>query len=254
MTIPKKWLALILAIIVVASFFIIKKKSHTDEKTFTVKKGSIVEAVYGIGTVTASRSYHFKTAVPLTLTRLFVHEGDKVTEGQTLMVLESPITAPFSGTITALNYKEGETIAPQTSVFSLVDTKNRYLTVTLDQEAILRVKQDQRVVISFDSNRKKPFYGNVRTIFSNDNQFYIHVDVPHLPIQFLPGMTSDVAIEISKKEGVLLLPMAAVNEGIVTLKQGKKTKTVAVTLGIKDGTMAEITSTGLKEGDVLLSH
>ncbi len=254
MTFSKRYLALILCILGLLIFFVVKKRSGTQEETFTVEKGTIIEAVYGIGTVTAKQSYQFKTAIALTLNKVFVKEGDVVKAGQPIAVLEYPVLAPFSGTITAFLYKENETITPQSIVFTLVDMKNRYIVVSLDQDAVLKVKPGQEVSINFESQRQKQFKGRVKSVFSHDNQFLVHILTPDLPEEFLPGMTSDVAIEISKKSNTLIVPIAAVKNNQVILKTNGKNKTVSVTLGLIDGEKAEIISGNIHAGDVILSH
>jgi hypothetical protein len=66
-----------------------------------------VESVYGIGMVTATRSFQLKLGVTSTIRRLFVREGDQVRRGQQLADLDGvPFSAPFDGTITLLPFTD----------------------------------------------------------------------------------------------------------------------------------------------------
>jgi multidrug efflux pump subunit AcrA (membrane-fusion protein) len=131
----------------------------------------------------------------------------------------------------------------------LIDVRDRYVSVTLEQEAALRVRKGQRVRLSFESLRGIRLNGTLRTIFPRQGQFIINIDVPELPPEVLPGMTADVAIEVDGKENALLVPLASVHNGWITLiREGKRMK-VEVEIGSVDGEWAEITSDNVLESD-----
>lgn len=223
--------------------------------TDPIKKGSILESVYGIGTVTATHSFQLKPGVTTNILKLYVREGDQVKKGARLVELSdmTPVSAPFDGTITFLPSKEGETVAPQSVVLSLVDLRNPYLIVSLEQRAALRVLQGQKAKINFDSMRDQSFDGVVQAIYSNENNFFVRIGVEKLPNQILPGMTGDVAIEIREHQNVLLIPIAAIESGKVFVDKGRGTsRKVEIQTGIVDATMAELTSGNVAEGDRLV--
>jgi multidrug efflux pump subunit AcrA (membrane-fusion protein) len=215
-----------------------------------IQKGAIVESVYGIGTVTATRSFQLKLGVTGTIRRLFVKEGDQVRRHQTLVDLDGvPFNAPFDGTITLLPFKVGETVFPQSVVLSIVDLQDRYVLVTLEQQAALRVRRGQKAKLSFDSLREESYDGLVEAIYSSDNNFFVRIGIAGLPSQILPGMTADVAIGISEHRDALIVPVAAIDAGKVYVKRGLGTTAVAVKTGIVDGAKAEIVEGDLREGE-----
>ncbi|OGI44346.1 MAG: hypothetical protein A2150_04780 [Candidatus Muproteobacteria bacterium RBG_16_64_11] len=217
-----------------------------------IVKGAIVESVYGIGTVTATKSFQLKLGVTSTIRRLFVKEGDQVKRDQKLLDLDGVLfNAPFDATVTLLPFKVGETVFPQAVILSLVDLQDRYMLVTLEQQAALRVRGGQKAKLSFDSLREESYDGLVEAIYSNDNNFFVRIGIAGLPPQILPGMTADVAIGISEHRDALIVPVAAIDAGKVYVKRGLGTETVTVTTGIVDGAMAEIVSGELREGDRL---
>lgn len=217
-----------------------------------LKRGAIQEAVYGIGTVTANRSYQMKTGVTSTVLRVFVKEGDEVQKGARLVELDGigALSAPFSGTVTALNYKVGETVFAQSIVMTLTDLADRYITVSLEQQAALRVARGMPVVISIDSMRDQRFDGAVEAVYSSGADFLARISAADLPARVLPGMTADVAITVARKSDALLVPVSALaSGGAQAVRDGAAPSFVRVETGIVDSAYAEVTGGGLLAGD-----
>lgn len=234
----------------VAGLGMLARNQQGDTLSEPIQKGAIVESVYGIGTVTATKSFQLKLGVTSTIQRLLIKEGDQVKRGQPLVNLDGVVfNAPFDGTITLLPFKVGETVFPQSVILSIVDLQDRYALVTLEQQAALRVRRGQKARLSFDSMREQSYDGLVEAIYSNDNNFFVRIGIAGLPPQILPGMTADVAIGISEHRDALIVPVAAIDAGKVYVKRGIGTTTVEVKTGIVDGAKAEIVSGDLREGE-----
>ncbi len=252
-----KWITLIALMITVAIFSIFKfsqKRNQLLALTEPLVKGSALESVYGIGTVTANRSFQLKPGVTTSVLKLYVKEGDQVKKGARLVDLSdmNPVHSPFDGTITFLPAKVGETVFAQSVVLSVVDLTDRYIIVSLEQRAALRVVQNQKAKINFDSMRNQSFDGIVQAIYSNDNNFFVRIGADNLPPQILPGMTGDVAISIAEHKDVLLVPVAAIESGKVYVDLGHgRSKQVNIKIGVVDATMAELIEGDLREGDRL---
>jgi multidrug efflux pump subunit AcrA (membrane-fusion protein) len=213
-----------------------------------------VESVYGIGTVTARHTYDLKVGVTGTLSHLYVHEGDNAAKGAPLVsFLDGQLVrAPFTGVVTALTYKEGETVFPQIPVLSLTDLKDPYVVVSLEQSGALRVKAGQAAFLSFENLRDQKITGKVTSIYPKDGQFFVNIEAPGLPTQVLVGMTSDVAIQVAQKDDVLQVPLVAVAQGKVKLVRNGITKSVPVKLGAMDGTWGEVLDGDLTPEDTLV--
>ena len=233
-------------------------RSHADAASrlsASLKRGTIQESVYGIGTVTANRSYQMKTGVTSTILRLYVKEGDGVRKGARLVELDGigALTAPFDGTVTSLSFKVGETVFAQSVVMTVTNLADRYISVSLEQQAALRVSRGMPVRVSMDSLRDQVFMGTVEAVYSNGMDFLARIGAADLPARVLPGMTADVAISIREKEGALLVPVAALRADGVRVQRGSGAPfTVKVKTGIVDGAMAEVVSGDLREGDRLV--
>lgn len=217
-----------------------------------LKRGEVVESVYGIGTVMANKSFQMKPGVVTTIGNLFVKEGDEVKRDQPLVELERSVVipAPFDGTVTALPVKVGENVFAQTVVLELTDLQDRYVTVSLEQRAAIRVRRGQTARLSFENMRETSLAGTVESVYSRAGDFLVRIEVPELPPQILPGMTADVAISIRQRSGALLVPVSAIREGSVAVKRdGILPVRVEVKTGLADGAFAEVTEGDLKPGD-----
>lgn len=220
-----------------------------------IERGTIIESVYGIGTVEATRSYQLKTGVGATIEQLYVQEGDQVKRGQRLVRLSGvgTFTAPFAGTITSLPYHVGETVFAQATILQLVDLNDRYLTVSVEQRGALRARPGQKARISVEGMREQVYEGVVESVYSHENEFLVRIDVSKLPPQVLPQMTADVAIGIETHDNALLIPVSALSDGKVYVKRGGgKAKAVEVKIGVVDGEVAQVVGGNLQAGDQLV--
>ena len=243
-------------VLLISILFAVKEISNRSQGTLTdpIKKGQIVDAVYGIGTVTATRSYSVKPGIIATIGNLYVKEGDFVHQGDKLVRIESvEYRAPFAGVVNYLPFKVGENIFTQFPALVLTDLANRYLVVTLEQQGALRVRAGQKAKLSFDSIRGQSFEGEVKSVYSYNGNFLARIEVPALPPEILPDMTADIAIIVKTIEDALLLPVSAFENGFVWVKRGHSIPSkTPVRLGVVDGTSAQSISGDLHEGDTLM--
>jgi multidrug efflux pump subunit AcrA (membrane-fusion protein) len=249
--------SVLFAVLLLAGFWLLNivKARSAGDLSEPLQKGTIVESVYGIGTVTARNSYQLRPGLICTVMALYVKEGDAVKKGDPLINLdENVFSAPFDGTVTFLPYKVGENVYPQSSALSLVDLRERYLMVSLEQQGALQVKAGQQVKVSFDTIRSQSYNGLVESVYPNDSNFLARISVPDLPLRILPDMTGDVAIEIATHPDVLLVPVAALEQGqYVWRKRGNEIpRRAEVKTGIIDKAMSEIVSGDLRVGDRVL--
>lgn len=245
------------AALVVSAIVFALRAQQLEAQTLSppLSRGAIIESVYGIGTVRAAHSFELKTGVGATIERLYIQEGDTVKRGQRLVQLSGvgTFTAPFDGTITFLPYKVGETVFAQAAILQLVDMRDRYLVVSIEQRGALRVRAGQEARLSVEGMREQSYRGTVEAVYSRGNEFLVRIDVSQLPPQVMPQMTADVAIGIATRKDVIVIPVNALHEGKVYVKRdGGKPRAVDVKLGIVDGEMAEVIAGDLRVGDRLV--
>lgn len=236
--------SVVLLILVVATISVLRSIRLRSEGTLTepIHRGVIAETVYGIGTVTANRSYQLKPGLTSTIAAVYVKEGDRVRKGDRLLDLDRvTFRAPFDGTVTYLPNKVGETVFASAAVLQLVDLSDRYLLVSLEQQGALKIRPNQKVRVSFDSIRQQSYEGKVVSIYSQNSNFFARIDVANMPSEILPGMTADVAIVVRERANALVVPVAAVDQGQVWVAGSLKIPSaVKVKIGIIDSEWAEI--------------
>jgi len=252
-----RWVSLGLAILFVATILVVRHLRVRSEGMLSepLQRGTIIESVYGIGTVLANRSFQIKPGVISTIDTFYVKEGDTVPKGAPLAKIDKVIyRAPFGGTVTYLPFKEGENVFAQVPVLTLVDLMDRYLVVSLEQQGALRIHSGQKATMSFDTIREQSYSGVVESVYSNGSSFLARIDVSNLPPVVLPGMTADVAIQIRRQDDALLVPVSALISGdMLWVKRGAGIpKKVEVKVGIVDKAQAEVVSGDVHPGDRVL--
>jgi multidrug efflux pump subunit AcrA (membrane-fusion protein) len=245
---------LLLAGVIGLSLFVYRKISESSGiVSEPLKRGTIVKSVYGIGTVTAAKSYQIKSGITSTIDELYVLEGESVKKGASLLKVDRVMyKAPFDGVVTSLPNKAGENVFAEVPMLILVNLADRYVVVSLEQQGALHVLIGQSAILSFDTMRESNFVGTVKSIYSNSTNFLARIDIPNFPAKILPGMTADVAITIDTHASALLVPVAALENGKFVWIKGSGAKKVELKIGIVDKAFAEVLSGDLKEGDQVL--
>lgn len=226
-----------------------------SKKVVNPTKGDIVEAVYGLGTVKSEENFSAKFAVTSSVVEYYVSEGQDISKGQKLFMTDQGaiIYSPFKGRVTNIPFSIRENIFPQATILSVANLKKLYLTVSLEQQAIMRIRPGLNAEVSFEFFRNKKLPGKITSIFTAADQFIAKVELSEWPDGVLPGMTADVAIEIARKKDALLVPTSAIVNGKIIIKRdGKKTK-LPVKIGLTDLEKTEILSPQLEASDEVIT-
>lgn len=234
--------------------FVFYQRNISGVKKVSPKTGPIVEAIYGIGTVTPRHQFQFKVGQVSTVSEQFVQEGQEVKKGQPLLQLTGSvrISSPLDGTVVSLPYSVGENVFPDTPVVMVENIVDRYVLASLEQQGALRVKKGLAVKLNFETIRNQDFKGVVESIYPHKGQFLVRINVEKLPLEILPGMTADVSIEISKKDKALLIPLLAVNQGTVLIERQGQRKKISIKIGSTDSDWAEILDGDIQESDFVI--
>jgi multidrug efflux pump subunit AcrA (membrane-fusion protein) len=83
--------------------------------------------------------------------------------------------------------------------------------------------------------------------------FMVPVTLPPADLRLVPGMKASVKIEAGKVDDVLVIPVAAVSGGKVSIKKDGKSEDKSVVLGKSDGEKVEVKE-GLSEGDEIVAR
>jgi macrolide-specific efflux system membrane fusion protein len=244
-----KWFVLMGALILgISSMTILTRKRNIQ--TVRPKRGDVLEAIYGLGKVATDEVFELKIGLMANVGRTFVSEGDFVEKGEKMISFDTigVFRAPFSGTITLVQFKDGEVVSPQAPVLRLENLRDKFIEVSLEQEAALRVRPGQKAKLVFQSLAGEAIEGRVEKIYPKLGDFIARIEVDNISPHVLPGMTADVVIEVGRKKDALLIPLKAISSGKVIRRRDGKKKKIDIVTGHADGLWTE-----LLEGDIELS-
>jgi macrolide-specific efflux system membrane fusion protein len=245
--------------------------------------------VLSTGTVGPKNQLEIKPSVSGRVEKLLIAEGAFVRKGQVLAQLSSneraalldaaraqgaeetakwedlykptPLLAPLSGLIIALNVVPGQMVSTGDALMVMSD--HLIVRAQVDETDLAQVKVGQKALLTLDAYPESPAPASVRRIafqsklVNNVTTYEVEVWPEKVPPFMRSGMTANVLFQVAKKEGILLAPSEALQQRggrtiallAPTEAKGKPTPQ-AVKVGITDGKRTEILE-GLKEGDQL---
>ncbi|HSB03110.1 MAG TPA: efflux RND transporter periplasmic adaptor subunit [Anaerolineales bacterium] len=174
-------------------------------------------------------------------------------------VLDSlAIKAPIAGIVFEVSAESGQTYQAETKLFTIGDPKALEVIANVTEEDYPLISLGQSVEIYFDARADVTVRGQVdriipKRIEGDRPRYNIYITLDEVPDGLADGMTSDAAITIEKRAGVLCLPRSIVRaSGVdeVSLKvwTGQAIEARKVTIGLRGDSDVEIVS-GLKEGE-----
>jgi HlyD family secretion protein len=172
------------------------------------------------------------------------------------------IKAPFAGTITFVEVKPGDQVAPGSLAFGLADLSRLLVDVEVSEVDIDRVEPGQDVTLSFDAVPDKSYQGTVTevgqigTAVQGVVNFEVEVEVLEPDASIKPGMTAAVNVVVSYIENVLLVPNRAVRvqdgQRVVFVMRDGLPVSVEITLGASSETDSEVLEGDLQPGDLIV--
>lgn len=121
---------------------------------------------------------------------------------------DSLITAPIDGTVTTLNSDEGELVSTGTSIGTISNLDNCWVTVNLDEDQLDGISEGQMVDVTLLAYKGKTFEGTITTVNKqpdfaikkatreNGNfdivSFGVKIELNNLDQTIRPGMTATV--------------------------------------------------------------
>jgi RND family efflux transporter MFP subunit len=172
------------------------------------------------------------------------------------------ITAPFSGTITAVSNLPNDQVTSGAAAFQIDDMSRLLIDVTVAETDFPNVKLGQPVNLTFSALPGKKYTGKVEdisqvgTVSQGVVTFGVTVEITSADQNVLPGMTANVNIVIASANNVLIVPNNAISfsggQTTVTVMYQGNQISVPVTAGISNTTNTAITGGGLRSGDVVV--
>jgi HlyD family secretion protein len=172
------------------------------------------------------------------------------------------LTAPFAGTITKVDIKPGDQVAPGSIAFRLDKLDRLLVDVQVSEVDINSIQVSQSVNLSFDAILDKQYKGLVSQVEPVGDvvqgvvEFSVTVELTDADELVKPGMTAAVNIVVDQITGALLVPNRAVRvvdgQRVVYILSNGKLQQVNVTLGASSDTQSQVTDGELKVGDQIV--
>lgn len=169
------------------------------------------------------------------------------------------LVAPIDGVVTVLAIEAGDTVTATASVLTILDPTALEVTAFVDELDVLRVRQGQLAAITLAAAPMDSVTGRVEEVglLSVTQVGIVRYPVtiavdPSALLAFRDGMSVSVAIEIERKENVLVVPVGALRtdgtrQAVQIVADDGLTDRRFVDVGAVDAFFAEITR-GLPEG------
>jgi macrolide-specific efflux system membrane fusion protein len=167
------------------------------------------------------------------------------------------VQSPISGTVTIIAIKQGMVVPAGQLLMSVCDLHQLQVRATIDEISAARITTDKAVVINFEGFSDRQWDGHVawvapQAVVRDDQtlvEILIRIESSPQPLKVANQVDLDIVVE--KKEGVLLLPIAALHQSdsphVWRCEEGRARKR-AIHTGVSSVDSVEVVS-GLEEGD-----
>ncbi len=179
-------------------------------------------------------------------------------------VLQSlEIKAPMDGIVLEVSAESGQTYQAEAKLFTIGDPKALEVLANVTEEDYPLISVGQSAEVYFDARPEVTVRGKIERIIpkriEGDHPLYdIYISLNEVPDGLADGMTSDTAITIAKRAGVLCLPRALVRASsgdttTVKVWNGVEESARQIKIGLRGDTYIEIVS-GLSRGEQVVTR
>jgi HlyD family secretion protein len=171
------------------------------------------------------------------------------------------IYSPFSGVITSVDIKRGDSISSGTTLANII-TNEKIAEISLNEVDVAQVEIGQKVTLTFDAVEDLTITGEVAeidtvgTVSQGVVSYNVKIVFDTKNEKVKLGMSVSASIITDIRQDVLLVPNAAVksnNEQYVEVLEGDVPVEKPVVVGLSNDTLTEIIS-GLNEGDKVITQ
>ncbi len=172
---------------------------------------------------------------------------------------KTKIKAPFSGIVTDLKVKEGQSINMGEELMTLVNIERLRVKAKILESELGRVFVGRRATLKFSAYPEKSFFGKVLSISPmvdpNDKTCHIFIDLENPGQLIKPGMHCDVAIDSEIYKNKLIVPKESIlvrgGRKLCFVVEGEFAKWRYVDTGLENDEYVEILS-GVSEGETVI--
>ncbi|MEV5746228.1 efflux RND transporter periplasmic adaptor subunit [Actinoallomurus sp. NPDC052308] len=169
------------------------------------------------------------------------------------------IKAPIDGTVLAVNGHGGDTVSASSTFITIGDLNELQLQATFSQNDVAHIHVGQEAKITLSTDSTKTYAGSVTHVDTNATtsdqlvKYGVMIAFDDVPSKVLIGQSGTVSVTTASAADVLHVPSSAVRTAAngtstVRVRQGDRTVTRTVKVGVRGDTYVEITS-GLSKGE-----
>lgn len=207
------------------------------------------------------------------VTELYASIGDLVRKGQKLAKVQSylvgdpppsvVITAPIDGVIDARNVKLGQSVQPNTALFSISNRDPIMVVANLYEEDIGKVKLGQTANVNVLSYPEHIFKGKITLIEPNLNPLTrtvkTQIALKNPQVLLKPNMSAQARIVLEENTNAIAVPNAAIleanGEKFVFTQNGENYSRVLIKTGASDNKYTEVNDViKIKDKVVIQGH
>jgi membrane fusion protein, multidrug efflux system len=168
------------------------------------------------------------------------------------------ITSPLAGTVIRINARVGQSVDPGTVLASVVDLSRLVVSANVASREAAGLKPGQRVILGPDSTAGRGTLTLVGRDVDPANDTYRVMATAPPGSGLTPGTFTDIRIEAEERPNVLLVPVASLvtrpGQGSwLMVIRGDTAVRTAVTPGVRDRGMVEVSGDGLTEGVMVVT-
>jgi HlyD family secretion protein len=246
-------------------------------------RGLVARGIVSQDSVDADKSAYEQAAAQVKLDQAAIEQRKAALEGAQVNLDYTDIVSPVDGIVVSRNVDVGQTVAAsfQTPTLFLIakDLTKMQVDTNVSESDIGRVKLGDRAAFTVEAYPKVTFEGRVTQVrkapitVQNVVTYDAVIGVDNPELLLLPGMTANAKIITAQRDGVLRVPEQALRfepQGLpgadskgarrnpqrgarVWVLRNGKPVAVPVTVGLDDGTWAEVTGGQLAEGDPVVT-
>ncbi|GGM46496.1 efflux RND transporter periplasmic adaptor subunit [Microbacterium saperdae] len=239
---------------------IVSPEAGITDPVVAVERGAVVNALTLSGNIARDEVIGVRGEINGTVLAVHVGEGAAVTAGQKLFTVRQDdprkdidILAPEAGDVSELALVKGQQTSVGTEIYNL--TPARYhLLATVEPVQLYRLVNAPTEGTVTVTGGPAPFTcTGVRVQVSAEGTASVRCAIPKDQTVFA-GLPATMDLALGQVEDALIVPVTAVEGGAgsgnvwVDAGDGAEPEKRAVTLGVNDGAMVEVTE-GLAEGD-----
>ena len=245
-------------------------------------RGLVARGIVSQDTVDADKSAYEQAAAQIRLDEATIAQRQAALAGAQVNLDYTDIVSPVDGVVVSRNVDVGQTVAAsfQTPTLFLIakDLTKMQVDTNVSETDIGTVKLGDKATFTVEAYPKITFVGRVTQVrkapitVQNVVTYDAVIGVDNPRLLLLPGMTANAKVITEERDGVLRVPQQALRfepHGLpaaggtserhaqraarVWVLEDGKPKAVPVTVGLEDGTWAEVTGGKLAEGDAVIT-